>query len=157
MNWELQPGAKGSLVRVGDEKLVYRAPEKFEPSDLSWIDVASATIEGLRYESAFITFFEQQTGYFKFSKVDNRVHIQLWVTRRNGDEEIIPSEQIEWKILHGNGSINQGTFTPPAHGASPFTVIQAFHKDSDPFPTFACVMLPVPMLSVDEAVTMFNS
>ncbi|WP_152619861.1 hypothetical protein [Pseudomonas sp. C5pp] len=157
VDWGLQPGAQGSLFQeVG--KWFYQAPKSSDSRALSWVDVVSATIEGLRYESVFVTLFEQQTGYLKFSKVDDRVRIQLCITDRNNNEIIIPSDRIEWKILHGNGQIDhQGTFTPLAHGASPFTVIQAFDTDSTYTPTFACVMLPVPMLSVDDTVAMFNS
>ncbi|MDZ5740353.1 hypothetical protein [Pseudomonas asiatica] len=155
VNWELQPGAQGRLFQEGD-KWFYEAPESSEPGVPSWVDVISTNIEGLRYESVFVTVFVPRAAYFKFSKVDNCVHIQL-CTDDGFEETIIPPERIEWKILHGNGSVDhQGTFTPSAYAASPFTIIQARIKDIL-IPIIACVMLPVPMLSVDDAVVMFNS
>lgn len=156
VNWTLQSGSQGSLSRR-DGKLFYQAPARSAPGARSSVDVASATIEGLRYESVFVTTYEPQIGYFKFSKSDSRVLIQLCMTDRAGNERIISADDTEWTILHGNGSVDQqGTFTPDGQAASPFTVIQAVEK-FDPASIWACVMLPVPLLSVDDAVSMFNS
>ncbi|MNE39386.1 hypothetical protein D3C80_1333360 [compost metagenome] len=156
VNWTLQSGSQGSLSQR-DGKWFYQAPARSAPGARSSVDVASATIEGLRYESVFVTTHEPQIGYFKFSKSDSRVLIQLCMTDLAGNERIISADDTEWTILHGNGSIDQqGTFTPDGQAASPFTVIQAVEK-IDPASIWACVMLPVPLLSVDDAVSMFNS
>ncbi len=156
ITWTLQPGSKGDVIQE-DGQWFYVAPEGPTPNPLTSVDVASTVIDGLRYDSVFIIQNLRQSAYLKFSKFDSRIRLQLCVTDRSGKEVIIPADDTEWTILHGNGWIDQqGAFIPHAQAPSPFTVIQALDKSS-PLWIWACVMLPVPLLSVDDTISMLNS
>ncbi|MEJ5862540.1 hypothetical protein [Pseudomonas farsensis] len=129
---------------------IYKAPE-FSPVVID--KVISGTAEN-PLQSTYVVLNAQPTHYFRVEERGHQVGLQLCYQAHSGGEVVVAPEDIEWHVLDGEGVMDAaGAFTPGRD--QPFSVVLAIEKD-DRRLYWAVIILPLPLKSVREFVTMSN-
>lgn len=105
--------------------------------------------------STYVILNAQPTHYFRLEERGHLVGLQLCYTARGGAEVIVPSADIEWKVLAGAGSMAQdGTFKPGL--GELFSVVLAVEKH-DRYWYWAVIILPLPLKDSRGFISMSNA
>lgn len=150
VTWTLQEGHKGRLI-LEDGEWHYYAPTDFDPAEIAIVDTATTILDGQVHHSVLVTPNPRaiSNGHFKFSKSADNLKLDLYAQSREG-EMLIPTNEVDWKVVNGNGSIIDGVFYPSANTPSDFSIVQALKKN-DPIGTIGAIaIIPVPFISVDD-------
>ena len=170
--WELDGGGHGSLKPNG-YTCEYSAPAKPEVclADNSLTQEPTATRtsfeEPVRIDrvitgfavlpliSTFVVLNTVPNFFFKTELVQGRLKLRFcYIDFKTGKEAEAPASMTEWKVLAGDGKVDQtGIFTPGL--LSRFTVIQAVVDDPINW-YWAYIIVPVPLMTAETFVAQWN-
>ncbi|WP_110637749.1 hypothetical protein [Pseudomonas sp. CC120222-01a] len=177
VQWHMNEGALGELDSAGgrhwyvppkdlDAAIAYEEDEKLEGlsvrksavSDPLVVDTVTASLSGGEgADAAFLVHNIKQTHYFRMSKEAGRLKLALYYKDRHSNEVLVPDADIEWRVVSGNGRVSQiGAFVPAVLAPSAFTTVLAIEHDDKRW-YWACITIPLPMVSVDQVLDMFSA
>jgi len=152
--WYYQPAPELNPAAVYDaeSKTVPAAALKSSVDAPVYVDLVSTT-GSPRATSAFLIYNAIPTHYFRLSKVGEQLQLQLCFQNRKGEERVVDPNDIEWKIVAGNGSISQEGIFRHGDALSGCTVVQAIDLDEDDDDWYWGVII-LPPLDTDELIKM---
>lgn len=108
--------------------------------------------------STFISRYAPQTHFFKAKVSAGKLSLSLWYVSAESDEQVqVPVDELEWKIVSGNGKISRaGVFTPAAVLPTAFTAVWARDLSDTRFMYWAFTIIPVPLFSAEKVSELFN-
>ncbi len=85
------------------------------------------------------------------------VELEFWVKPNGRPEQQVPKEQTSWHVRVGNGTIDDGIYTPhPSRPDDEYIVIVAIH-DGQFVPQYASLILPIPFVSAEKFLALYAS
>ena len=118
------------------------------------IDKVVSGTPGNPVMSTYVVLNASPTHYLRVDERGYQAGLTLCYLNRSGEEVVVAPADIEWRVLDGGGVMDaSGTFTPGSD--QPFSVVLAIEKD-DRRLYWAVIILPLPLKSVREFVTMSN-
>jgi len=150
--WYYQPAPllNPAAVYDAESKTVPAAALKSSVAALVEVDLVSTT-RSPRATSAFLVYNAIPTHYFRLSKVGEQLQLQLCFKNFKGEERVVDPNNIEWKIVAGNGSISQEGIFRHGDALSGCTAVQAIDLDDDDW-YWGVIILPP--LDIDELIKM---
>ncbi|AQW67879.1 hypothetical protein B2J77_06395 [Pseudomonas parafulva] len=172
VNWSVTGDAGGTLVKEGNdhfyvpalkppgvvfsapgETLIPAATRASFPRVPARTDVLTAAGDGMRESVSFVTTFVYPTHFIRFTLAGNALQLNCWYFNLDMEETAVPAEDVEWHILAGNGVVSaQGVFTPASTAPSGVTVVMALDTRNVVEWRFAVTIIPLPLLSVYDAL-----
>ncbi|MBC3411760.1 hypothetical protein HU720_10650 [Pseudomonas sp. SWRI51] len=171
LSWTFQGKAHGALDPHGDACWYCPPDDPGVPHDTSgktWracmyktsgfspvvIDKVVSGTPGNPVMSTYVVLNASPTHYLRVDERGYQVGLTLCYLNRGGEEVVVAPADIEWRVLDGGGVMDaSGAFTPGSD--QPFSVVLAIEKD-DRRLYWAVIILPLPLKSVREFVTMSN-
>jgi hypothetical protein len=158
-NWYVPPDTmKPAAVPHDDPRMMGQSVMKQAVQGPLIADTVTVTSSlGDQADAVFLVHNIQQTHYFRISKSGAGLKLTLCYKNKQGNEVVVPSADIEWTVVNGNGRITQdGVFTPFVLAPTAFTTIQAVEYDENRW-YWACITIPLPMVSVDQVLQMLSA
>lgn len=87
------------------------------------------------------------------------VEFEFWMKPKSGPEKQVPKEQTSWHVRVGNGTIDDGVYTPhPSRPDGEYIVIVAFHEIPDlDIDLYGSIILPIPFVSAEKFLKLYAS
>ncbi|GLO46394.1 MULTISPECIES: hypothetical protein [Pseudomonas] len=87
------------------------------------------------------------------------VEFEFWVKPKNGPEKQVPKEQTSWHVRVGNGTIDDGVYTPhPSRPDGEYIVIVAMHEvPGVEIALYASTIVPIPFVSAEKFLALYAS
>ncbi|WP_028633718.1 hypothetical protein [Pseudomonas parafulva] len=164
----VSPAASSASIRIFDEQ---RGLEVAQISD-AWLEhrasgawTASEDLaEVLGHEQILVSApgatqqaidvlvpLEPETNWFTYEKKGTAIQLTHWTRDKKGERPVDPDLN-QWFLVVGNGTFENGLYTPPASGSTPYAVVAAIEEDSrNWYWTYAILPLPFIQPEVTQA------
>ncbi|MBK5008029.1 hypothetical protein [Pseudomonas sp. S32] len=94
---------------------------------------------------------EPETNWFTYEEKGTAIQLTHWTKDKKG-ERLVDPDLNQWFLVVGNGTFEDGLYTPPASGSTPYAVVAAVEENSrNWYWTYAILPLPFIKPEVSQA------
>ncbi|MDZ5602165.1 hypothetical protein SJI00_05160 [Pseudomonas sp. RP23018S] len=174
--WSVTGNAGGALVKEGNDHfylpakkrpdLIFRQPsETLIPAVTraslrevpARADVVTAVGQGADACAWFVTTFAYPTHFIRFAAQDGVLQLKCCYFNIDSEEVGLQPQEVTWHVIAGNGAVSDGVFTPASVAATPVTVVMAVDIRDLTEWRFAVSIIPLPLMSARDVVSLQQS
>ncbi|MCE1009751.1 hypothetical protein [Pseudomonas monteilii] len=131
-------------------------PLNFISSRLAEVEVSSA--DNSKRTIDVLVVVDQSGSYWLEAEVSGTgVQLTFYRTTRSVPKEKVPAAATHWHKYKGDGTFENGLYTPKAGSAEQYAIVTAFYDDGDSVDRFAYMIIPVPFVSSQRFVQLLGT
>lgn len=85
------------------------------------------------------------------------VKLEFWKKRKGQPEEQVPADVTSWYVRVGNGTIEDGVYTPHASKPDEDCIVIVAIDDSQVLTQYASMIVPIPFIDAEQFVSLYES
>jgi len=131
-------------------------PYNFYAARLAEVEVSSADGSS-RTIDVLVTANKSGNYWVEASAVGAGVQLRFYRTTLSEDKEEVPAASTHWHKYKGDGTFENGLYTPKAGSAEQYAIVTAFYYDGESTDRFAYMIIPVPFVSSQRFVELLGT